>query len=92
MIGLEVEFLKGLAAMTATVVVLMQILPLPIAASIFFFVARRMSNEVDRKIRSLSELNLMMNKPSNTQINRYISVEQIYRRDLSQSDFHRKEL
>ena len=83
MIGLEVELLKGLGAMTASVVVLMQLLPLPVAASIFFFVARRMSKDVDRKIRSVGELNLMLNKPSNTQINIYFSVEQIYRRDLS---------
>jgi hypothetical protein len=82
MIGFDVELLKGLDSMTVSMVVLMQLLPLPVAASIFFFVARRMSKDADRKIRSVSELNLMLNKPSNSQINRYVSVDQIYRRDL----------
>ena len=83
MIGLDIESLKGLEPMTASAIVLMQLLPLPLAASIFYFVARRMSKEADRKIRGVTELNIMLNRPDDKEIKQFISVEQIYRRDLS---------
>ena len=83
MIGLEFDQVKGLEPMIASVAVLTQLLPLPIAASIFYFIARRMSKDVDRKIRSVGELHLMLNKPDITQINKYVSVDQVYRRDLT---------
>ena len=84
MIGLEVESVKNLSPMIASVIVLMQLLPLPLAASIFFFVARRMSNEADRKIRGVSELNLMLTGPEQ-EVQRFASVEQVYRRDMTRN-------
>ena len=87
MIGLEVNILKGLTPMTASVVVLIQLLPLPIATGIFFFVARSMSKEVDRKIRGVEDLNLLLSRPENTSITRFASVKQIYHRDLSRNNF-----
>lgn len=80
LIGLEMEIVKGLDPMTASTAVLMQLLPLPLASGIFFFVARRMSNDVDRKIRSIGDLNLMLSPPEVGRIDAYVSVEQVYRR------------
>ena len=80
LIGLEIEIVKSLDPMTASTAVLLQLLPLPLASAIFFFVARRMSNDVDRKIRSVGDLNLMLSPPEDGRINAYVSVEQVYRR------------
>ncbi len=81
LIGLQVELVKALNPMTASAVVLTQLLPLPIAATIFFFVARRMGNEIDRKIRGAGELQLMLNELDNTPAHGYVSVDQVYQRD-----------
>jgi len=81
LIGLEVELVRDLSPMTASAVVLMQLLPLPIAATIFFFVARRMSREIDRKIRGLGEQQLMLNQPETATAHSSVSVEQVYLRD-----------
>ena len=80
LIGLDLEIVKSLDPMTASTAVLLQLLPLPLASAIFFFVARRMSNEVDRKIRSVGEMNLMLSPPEIGKMNAYVSVDQIYRR------------
>jgi len=91
MIGLEVDMVTGLTPITASAIVLMQLLPLPITAAIFFFVGRRMSHEVDRKIRGVGELQLILNNPYSTPVTDYApvtdfaSVQQIYRRDLGRS-------
>ncbi|MDJ0877916.1 MAG: hypothetical protein QNI86_04855 [Halieaceae bacterium] len=81
LIGLGVELVKGLDPMTASAVVLTQLLPLPIAATIFFFVARRMSQEIDRKIRGVGELQLMLNDQDTTTAQGSVSVDQVYQRD-----------
>jgi hypothetical protein len=82
LIGLQVELVQGLDPMTASTVVLAQLLPLPLAAGIFFFVARRMSREVDRKMRGIGELRVMLSPPGATEGASYASVEEIYRRHL----------
>ncbi|WP_448569115.1 hypothetical protein [Thalassotalea ganghwensis] len=82
LIGLDMEIVKSLDPMTASTAVLMQLLPLPLASAIFYFVARRMSNDVDRKIRSVGELHLLLNPPEEGRINAYVSVEQVYRRHM----------
>ena len=81
LIGLEVQLVKDLDPMTASAAVLMQLLPLPIAATIFFFVARRMGHEIDRKIRGVGELQLMLNNPDTTTAHGYVSVDQVYQRN-----------
>ena len=81
LIGLGVDLVKELDPVTASAAVLMQLLPLPIAATIFFFVARRMSQEVDRKIRGVGELQLMLHPPDSTTTHGYVSVDQVYLRD-----------
>jgi hypothetical protein len=69
----------------------LQLLPLPLTAAIFFFVGRRMSLEVDRKIRGVGELKLILNNPYSTPVTDYApvtdfaSVQQIYRRDLGRN-------
>ena len=91
MIGLEVDMVTGLTPITASAIVLMQLLPLPVTAAIFFFVARRMSYKVDRKIRGVGELHLILNNPYSAPVTNYApvtdyaSVQQIYRRDLGRS-------
>ena len=44
------------------------------------------SNDVDRKIRSVGELNLLLNPPETGKINAYVSVEQVYRRHMGTFD------
>lgn len=85
LIGLESSVVMALKPMTASVLVLLQLLPLPIAAGIFFFVARRMSVEADRKIRGVGELNFMLNKVNASEVRGYVSVEEIYRRNVRQN-------
>jgi hypothetical protein len=85
MIGLEVDMVTGLTPITASAIVLMQLLPLPVTAAIFFFVVRRMSHEVDRKIRGVGELHLILNNPYSAPVTDYASVQQIYRRDLGRN-------
>ena len=91
MIGLDFEMVTGLTPITASAIVLMQLLPLPVTAAIFFFVGRRMSNEVDRKIRGVGELHLILNNAYSDSVTGYApvtdytSVQQIYHRDLGRS-------
>jgi hypothetical protein len=85
MIGLEFDMVTGLTSITASAIVLMQLLPLPLTAAIFFFVVRRMSHEIDRKIRGVGELQLMLNNPNSAPVTDFASVEQIYRRDLGRN-------
>lgn len=87
MIGLEADLVTSLDPMTASIIVLIQLLPLPVAAVIFFFVARRMSHEVDRKIRGLSELQLMLSEPDTTPT-KYATIEEVYQRDRHRNRFH----
>ena len=88
LIGLDFEMVIGLTSITASAIVLMQLLPLPITAAIFFFVGRRMSYEVDRKIRGVGELHLILNNAYSASVTDYApvtdyaSVQQIYHRDL----------
>jgi hypothetical protein len=91
MIGLDFEMVMGLTPITASTIVLMQLLPLPVTAAIFFFVGRRMSSEVDRKIRGVGELQLILNNAYSSSVTDYApvtdhaSVQQIYHRDLGRS-------
>ena len=82
LIGLNASFVNNLDVMTASALVLMQLLPLPLAACLFYFYARSTSHEIDRKIRGISELNLMLNETDDSAALGYSSVEHIYRRDL----------
>jgi hypothetical protein len=82
LIGLEADLVKDLAPMTASTIVLAQLLPLPLAASIFFFVARRMSLAVVRKRRGIGEQRLMLNNADSMTVAAYVTVEEIYRRDV----------
>ncbi|GEM_PF-4109138 len=86
MIGLGTHHVTGLAPMTASTIVLVQLLPLPVAAAIFFAVAHRMSNEVDRKIRGICELQLMLSEPDISPT-KYATVEEIYQRDRGRNRF-----
>ncbi|NQY32056.1 MAG: hypothetical protein HRT56_02650 [Coraliomargarita sp.] len=81
LIGLDLPLVNGLSPMMASAVVLMQLLPLPTAAAIFFFIARRMSNEIDRKVRGIGELQLILSAPEKNGAINYISVEQVFQRD-----------
>lgn len=86
MVGLELEYVKGLSPVVASAIVLMQLLPLPIAAVVFFFVSRRMSQKVDRKIRGVGELQLMLSPPDSS-TGGYASVEQVYQRDRERNRY-----
>lgn len=86
-IGFDLEFVKSLDTLLAGTIVLMQLLPLPCAAAIFFFVSRRMSREVDRKIRGISERHLMLGAPDQSGKKNFASVEQIYKWDSSRAGF-----
>ena len=81
LVGLDLDMVKELDPIRASAVVLMQLLPLPCAAAVFYVVARSMSHEVDRKIRGFGELQLILAKPDTNTGNVYISVEQVYLRD-----------
>ena len=85
MIGLEFEFVKNMQPMTASVIVLAQLLPLPLAAALFFFVARRMSREVDRQLRGIGEKRLVLSNSDSTAVAGYAMVEEIFRRDQGRS-------
>jgi hypothetical protein len=91
MIGLDFEMVMGLTPITASTIVLLQLLPLPVTAAIFFFVGRRMSSEVDRKIRGVGELQLILNNAYSSSVTDYApvtdhaSVQQIYHRNLGRS-------
>ena len=82
MIGLELPIVRDLSPMTASAIVLLQLLPLPLATAIFFFVARRMSSEVDRKLRGIGEHQLILSDPDSSELPAYASVEEIYQRDM----------
>lgn len=85
LIGLEAEFAKNLKPMTASIIVLAQLLPLPLAASMFFFIARRMSREVDRQLRGIGERRLVLSSSGSSAIADVAMVEEIYRRYLGRS-------
>ncbi|WP_026376120.1 hypothetical protein [Aestuariibacter salexigens] len=80
-IGLDFDIVRSLDSLTAATIVLMQLLPLPCAAGIFFFVSRKMSHDVDRKIRGISERNLMLGKPGESAKKNFASLEQVYKWD-----------
>ncbi|MEM9056220.1 MAG: hypothetical protein AAGD86_02010 [Pseudomonadota bacterium] len=82
LIGLEFEFVKQMRPMTASLIVLAQLLPLPLAAALFLFVARRMSRNVDRQLRGIGEKRLLLSDADSTASASYAMVEEIYRRDL----------
>ena len=78
--GSAIDLVKDLDPLVASTIVLTQLLPLPLAAAIFFLVARRMSHEIDRKIRGIGELQLMLNNPDSATTSGYASVDQVYQR------------
>ncbi|MEM7707483.1 MAG: hypothetical protein AAF358_18140 [Pseudomonadota bacterium] len=82
LIGMEVPQVKELDPRIASALVLAQLLPLPLAAGVFFLVARRMSLQIDRKLRGLSELRLVLSSAETSAGAAYASIEEIYQRDL----------
>lgn len=85
LIGLDVAWARNLEPMTASLIVLAQLLPLPIAAGMFFFVARRMSREVDRQLRGIGERRVVLSSSDQATISDVAMVEEIYRRDQGRS-------
>lgn len=85
LVGLDLDVTKDLTPMTASLVVLAQLLPLPIAASVFFFLARRMSREVDRQLRGIGERRVVLTSSESSAITEVAMVEEIYRRDRGRS-------
>ena len=82
LIGLDLELVKALDPRVASALVLAQLLPLPLAAGIFFLVARRMSLQIDRKLRGQSELRLLLSNAETSAGPAYASIEEIFQRDL----------
>lgn len=82
LIGLDLAVVKGLNPLIASALVLAQLLPLPFAAGVFFLVARRMSVQIDRKLRGVSELRLVLSNAETSAGPAYASIEEIYQRDL----------
>jgi hypothetical protein len=89
LIGLGAELARDLEPMTASAIVLMQLLPLPVAAAAFFFVARRMSQEVDRKIRGVGELQLILSDNDGNSISGDASVDQVFQRDRDRNGINK---
>lgn len=85
LIGLDLALVKDINALTASLLVLAQLLPLPLAALVFYIIARRMSQEIDRKLRGVGELRVVVTSPSSQSPAAYTSVEEIYQRDLGRS-------
>ncbi len=82
MIGLDLPLVKALDPLVASALVLAQLLPLPLAAGVFFFIARRMSLQIDRKLRGVGELRVLLASPVSTAAVAYASIEEVYQRDL----------
>ncbi|MEM9387349.1 MAG: hypothetical protein AAGA68_19980 [Pseudomonadota bacterium] len=83
LIGLDLPLVKGLDPWVASLLVLAQLLPLPLAAGVFFLVARRMSLRIDRKLRGLGELRVLLASPTATTTGvAYASIEEVFQRDL----------
>ncbi|MEM9301841.1 MAG: hypothetical protein AAGE01_07005 [Pseudomonadota bacterium] len=82
LIGMQVEMVQGLSPLSASMIVLAQLLPLPTAAGIFYLVARRMSREVDRKMRGIGELRVLLGSAGSSEPAGYVSIEELYRRSL----------
>jgi hypothetical protein len=83
LVGLDLSLLKGLDPVVASALVLAQLLPLPLAACLFFFVARRMSQEIDRKLRGIAERRVLLASKNSPATVAYASIEEVYQRDLS---------
>lgn len=84
LIGLQLEMTRELSPMFASALVLAQLLPLPLAAAIFYYVARRMSKEVDRKLRGIGEMRVMLLASGQSGIAGHPTIEEVYQRDLVQ--------
>lgn len=83
LIGLDVPLVKDLDPVVASLLVLAQLLPLPLAAGVFFLVARRMSLRIDRKLRGLGELRVLLANPTATSTAvAYASIEEVFQRDM----------
>ncbi|MEO1076952.1 MAG: hypothetical protein AAFX41_13475 [Bacteroidota bacterium] len=82
LIGLDLPVVKQLDPLVASALVLAQLLPLPLAAGVFYLVARRMSRQVDRKLRGVGELRVLLNGADSASVLAYVSIEEIYERDL----------
>lgn len=82
LIGLDLELVKNLDPWTASALVLAQLLPLPLAATVFFLVARRMSQEIDRKLRGIAERRVLLANDASPAAIAYASIEEVYQRDL----------
>ncbi|MEO0973079.1 MAG: hypothetical protein AAFX85_08280 [Pseudomonadota bacterium] len=83
LVGLDLAVVKELDPVTASLLVLAQLLPLPLAACVFFFVARRMSLRIDRKLRGIGELRVLLTSNASASAVAYASVEEVYQRDLA---------
>ena len=84
LIALDISWVNDLHPLTASCLVLTQLLPLPIAAGAFLFVARRMSLQIDRKLRGMSERGVLLSSSTSPESPFSASIEEIYQRDLSQ--------
>ena len=79
LIGFQIEALLALNAWHASVLVLAQLLPLPLAAAMFYLRAHRMSLEVDRKLRGAGELRISLASPDKPNEMTYVLIEDIVR-------------
>lgn len=83
MIGLDLALVKELDPIKASALVLAQILPLPLAACVLFLVARRMSLQIDRKLRGECERRVLLANANSPAAVAYVSIEEVYQRDVS---------
>ncbi len=83
LVGLQVEAVTALEPLRASLLVLAQLLPLPLAAALFYFFAHRMSLQVDRKLRGVGELRVTIGRADDPGQIRYLTIEEIYHRDVS---------
>jgi hypothetical protein len=81
LIGFRIEALITLTPLQASLLVLAQLLPLPLAAGLFYFIAHRMSMDVDRKLRGVGELNVILASEEDAGGVHYVSIEEIVRND-----------
>ncbi|MEM9530311.1 MAG: hypothetical protein AAGA23_05290 [Pseudomonadota bacterium] len=82
LIGLDLPLVKELDPRVASALVLAQLLPLPLTAGVFFLVARRMSLQIDRKLRGVSEMRVLLSAVGPSASAAYVSIEEVYQRDL----------
>ena len=82
LIGLDLPLVKGLDPWLASALVLAQLLPLPLAAGVFFLIARRMSLQIDRKLRGVGELRVLLASHDSGAAVAYASIEEVFQRDL----------